>query len=62
MTDKHRQRIEIAILALAFGAGGGWAAFQLKLSTLAERVERIDARVTAMYCASVPTSVRDACR
>lgn len=62
MSDKTRQRIEIGLIALAFGMGGGWAAFQFKLSSLSEKVERIDSRVTAMYCASVPEAQRAACR
>jgi hypothetical protein len=62
MTDKARLRIEVGIIALLFGAGAGWGAFQLQLSTLAKQVERIDQRVTAMYCSSVAESQRAACR
>lgn len=62
MTDKGRQRLEIAVLALVFGMGGGWAAFQMRLGLLEERLTRIESRVTAIYCAQVPAHVRDACR
>lgn len=62
MTDRNRQRTEIALLALVFGMGGGWAAFQLKLATLAEQVDRIDARVSAMYCNTVPEAIRAGCK
>lgn len=62
MTDKVRVRIEVSILALAFGAGGGWAAFQWQLSSLAADVKEVKTRVAAMYCSQVPVAQRDACR
>lgn len=62
MSDRNRQRIEVALLALAFGMGGGWAAFELRLGNLEEKVVRIDQRVTAMYCAQVRQDLREACR
>jgi hypothetical protein len=62
MTLQNKQRIEIALLALAFGIGGGWAAFQFKLNDLSAKVQRIDERVTAIYCASIPENQRAACR
>jgi hypothetical protein len=62
MTDKSRQRIEVALLALLFGAGAGWGAFQWQLSSLAAQVQRIDQRVAAMYCSTVPEPQRAACR
>lgn len=62
MTDKARLRIEVGIIALLFGAGAGWGAFQLQLSTLSARVQRIDERVTAMYCSTLPSDKQAACR
>ena len=62
MSDKTRLRIEISILALAFGAGGGWAAFNWKLSALERDMSEIKTRVAAMYCASIPEPQRAACR
>ena len=50
MTDRGRQRIEIAILAIAFGAGGGWGAFQFKLSALESRMANIELRVQDIFC------------
>lgn len=62
MTDKNRQRLEIGLLALVFGMGGGWAAYEMRLGQLEEKVERIDQRVAAIYCSSVPEAQRTACR
>lgn len=62
MTDKARLRIEVSILALLFGAGAGWGAFQWQLNDLSAQVRRIDERVTAIYCASIPENQRAACR
>ena len=54
--------MEVALLALLFGAGAGWGAFQWQLSHLDQRMTRIEERVTAIYCASVPDPIRGACR
>jgi hypothetical protein len=62
MTDKARLRIEVGIIALLFGAGAGWGAFQWQLNDLAQQVKRIDQRVAAMYCAQVAAPLREACR
>jgi hypothetical protein len=62
MTLQNKQRIEIALLALAFGIGGGWAAFQFKLNDLSAKVQRIDERVAAMYCSTLPADRQAACR
>jgi hypothetical protein len=62
MTDKARQRLEVGIIALLFGAGAGWGAFQFQLGDLNRRLTRIEDRVTAIYCASVAESQRAACR
>lgn len=62
MSDKAKQRIEVGIIALLFGAGAGWGAFQWQLSSLQSQVKRIDERVAAMYCAQVAPSIREACR
>lgn len=62
MTDRSRQRVEVALLALLFGAGAGWGAFQWQLSHLDRRMSLIEERVTAIYCASVPDPIRGACR
>lgn len=62
MSERTRQRIEVGLLSLLFGAGAGWGAFQWQLSALAEQVMRIDTRVTAMYCAQIPEPQRAACR
>jgi hypothetical protein len=58
----NRQRIEVALLALLFGAGAGWGAFQWQLGNLDSRLTRIEERVTAIYCAQVTPNIREACR
>lgn len=62
MSTQTRQRVEVALLALLFGAGAGWGAFQWQLSDLAAQVKRIDERVTAIYCSTLPTDKQAACR
>jgi len=69
MTDKTRQRIEVAALAVAFGAGSGWGAFQVKFASFDARLAvfetqltRIDVRVADIYCAQVPVEKRAGCR
>jgi hypothetical protein len=62
MSDKARQRLEVGLIALLFGAGAGWGTFQWQLSDITAQVKRIDERVAAMYCASIPASQRAACR
>lgn len=69
MTDKTKARIEIAAIAIVFGAGSGWGAFQVKfsnfqaqLSAFSTQLTRIDARIAEMYCASVPVDKRAGCR
>jgi hypothetical protein len=62
MTDRTRLRLEVGLIALLFGAGAGWGAFQWQLNDLSAQVKRIDERVTAIYCASIPEAQRAACR
>ncbi len=62
MTQQTRQRIEVALLAIAFGAGGGWAAFQWQLNALAADMREVKARVAAMYCAGLPADKQPGCR
>lgn len=62
VSDRMARRIEIAALAIVFGAGSGWSALQFGLSSLTKTVERIDARVAEMYCAQVPVEKRPGCR
>lgn len=69
MTDRTRQRIEVAALAIAFGAGSGWGTFQLKfadldarLTTFGAQLTRIETRVADIYCAQVPEEKRPGCR
>ena len=62
MPDKYKTRIEIGVLALVFGAGGGWATYEVKLSALEQRLENIELRVQDIYCATVPEEKRAGCR
>lgn len=62
MTTGNRQRLEVAVLSLLFGAGAGWGAFEIRLAQLSVKVDRIDERVTAMYCSTIPEPQRAACR
>lgn len=62
MTDKLKVRVEVALIALVFGGGAGWGAIQLRMGNLEATVARIDQRVTAMYCSSIPEPQRAACR
>lgn len=62
MSQTTKQRLEIALLALLFGAGAGWGAFQWQLAYLDTRLSRIEARLTDVYCATVPESSRAGCR
>lgn len=62
MTDRTRHRIEYGLLAIIFGAGAGWGAYQIQLREMDNRLSLIEERVTAIYCASVPEPIREACR
>lgn len=62
MTDRTRVRIEVALLAAIFGGGAGWGAIQIRMGNLEATVARIDTRVTAMYCSTIPEPQRAACR
>lgn len=62
MTDRNRQRIEIALLALVFGLGGGWAAFEMRLGNLEAKVDVIADRVQDIYCSTIPETQRAGCR
>lgn len=69
MTDRTRVRLEVTALAILFGAGSGWGAFQVELSNFkaqlsefSTQLTRIDTRIAEMYCASVPTQKRAGCR
>lgn len=69
MTDKNRQRLEIAAVAIIFGAGSGWGAFITGFSGLVQKVDRIEQattivgqRVAEMYCSQVPETQRAGCR
>lgn len=62
MTERNRNRLEYAVIALLFGAGAGWGAFQWQLGDLNRRLSNIEERVTAIYCAQVQPSIRDGCR
>lgn len=62
MTDRARQRFEVAALAIIFGAGSGWAGMELKLTAISQKVDRIDARVSAIYCGQVPPDRRAGCQ
>jgi hypothetical protein len=62
MTDKTRHRIEYGLIAIIFGAGAGWGAYQMQLAELDRRLGRIEDRVTAIYCQQVPEQIRGACQ
>lgn len=62
MTERTRNRIEYALIALLFGAGAGWGAFQMQLGELSRRLVSIEERVTALYCIQVPEPIRKACK
>lgn len=69
MTDKARIRIEVACLAVVFGGGAGWGAFQAKFNSFevaqseqTQKIDRIDQRVAEMYCATLPPEKRPGCR
>lgn len=62
MTDKNKQRIEYALIAILFGAGAGWGAFQWQLGDLSRRLSLIEQRVTAIYCMQVSPEIREGCR
>lgn len=62
MTDRTRMRVEVALIALIFGGGAGWGSVEWRLGYLEKTVARIDERVAAMFCATVPEPQRAACR
>lgn len=62
MTDRNKTRLEVAALAIIFGAGSGWAGFEWRLGSLEMTVARIDHRVTAMYCSTIPEPQKAACQ
>jgi hypothetical protein len=64
-SDRTRIRVEVAgfaLIAAVFGGGGGWATLRIGLTTVSEKVDRIDQRVAEMYCASLPPEKRPGCR
>ena len=62
MTDKAKNWLQVGALAAVFGAGGGWATYEVKLSALEQRLENIELRVQDIYCATVPEEKRAGCR
>lgn len=54
--------ISLAALATIFGAGAAWGVTNARLASLEQRIERIDTRVSAIYCQQVPVTIKDGCR
>lgn len=69
MTEKAKQRLELGLMALAFGVGGGWATYQAKqsqlerdIAALRAEVHQIGVRVNAIYCAQIEDrALREGC-
>lgn len=57
-----KKLIPWAALITAFSVGTAWATVEWKVGEMERQLDRIDARVTALYCAQVPSNLREACR
>jgi hypothetical protein len=68
MTDRSRTRVEVAAIALLFGAGTAWGtvkaeqgADHARSERFETQLQRIDRRVQALYCAQVAPEIREGC-
>lgn len=62
MTDKTKNRVEIALIAAIVSVVSAFSVTQYRVGQLEEDVKEIRERVTAIYCSSVTEPQRGACR
>lgn len=60
--ERAKETLQWAVLTAALSVGIAWGTTSYRLGAVEQRLERIDKRVGAMYCAQVPVNLKDACQ